>query len=152
MHLMHPPSAVSCSPQRHPLLPPCTAQSEAFSRDVRANRPALGWEPEARSIYTAGLIESAHTHTRVRKEREAPRPASAATQLTHSSGANGATVSSLPTPLPLWFLHHREHQHHHLVRTNYSDEDRMGGRSEQPCISRTLIPNLPFISVKKLGF
>lgn len=64
MHLMHPPSAVSCSPQRHPLLPPCTAQSEAFSRDVRANRPARGWEPEARSIYTAGLIESAHTHTR----------------------------------------------------------------------------------------
>lgn len=61
MHLMHPPSVVSCSQRRRPLLPPCNAQSEAFSRRVRANGAALGVEPEAGKIYTAGFIESAQT-------------------------------------------------------------------------------------------
>lgn len=44
---------------------------------------------------------------------------------------------------------------HQLVRTNYSDEHnksgvgRGGGRSEHPCISRTLIPKLISISISK---
>lgn len=91
MHLMHSPSVVSCSQQRRPLLPPHNMQSEAFSRDVRANGAALGWEPDARKIYTAGFIESAqtHTHTHVRRGRLHVRP------LPRSASSEGSPRSQL---------------------------------------------------------
>lgn len=106
------------SQRRRPLLPPCDGQSEAFSRRVCANGAALGLEPEAGKIYTAGVRSKHEPHAGI---------GAGPPQFSWWSPARracSAPFERCPPPrcLPLRFLHQREQRHRRPDGTNYSDE------------------------------